>query len=45
MGKVKIVVTYPPELKSQGKKLPKERSIIPKDTNFKGKKLFNFYVN
>ena len=35
MGELKINVKYPEEPKSTKRKLPKDRQIIPKDTNFK----------
>lgn len=36
MNKVKVNVIYPPEMKTKNKsKLPKDRKIVPKDTNFK----------
>lgn len=35
MGRLKINVHYPPEMKTKKKKLPKDRQIIPKDMNFR----------
>ena len=40
MGKITVNVDYPPEVRTRNKsKLPKDRHIIPKDTNFKVNKI------